>query len=134
MPPQIQKIARYIISGGIAATTNLSVLFLLVHFLSVHYLLASVASFFTAFVISFTMQKFWTFQNPETTGVHFQLARYLLVTVTVNLGINTGLMYLFVSVLGVWYLLAQVFAGALLAIVSYFIYQHFVFTQVSSPQ
>ncbi len=134
LSPAVQKILRYLVSGTIAAAINLSILFLLVHFLHVHYLIASVASFSTALIGSFLMQKFWTFQNSATKGVHFQLARYILVTVTINLGINTGLMYLFVSVLGVWYLLAQVFAGIILAVFSYFVYQHFVFTLASSPQ
>lgn len=133
MSPRLQKLARYIISGGTAATINLSTLFLLVHFLHIYYLAASVASFSTALVVSFLMQKFWTFQNAETTGMHFQFARYILTTVTVNLGINTGLMYLFVSILGIWYLAAQVLAGIILAVFSYFIYQMFVFKQVSSP-
>jgi putative flippase GtrA len=125
----LPKIVRYIISGGTAAVTNLLLLFLLVQFLQIHYLIASMLAFLCAFGVSFTLQKFWTFNNRETARAHTQLALYLAITLA-NLGVNTLLMYVFVTELGLWYLLAQIIAGALVALYSYFVYQKFVFTSM----
>lgn len=120
------KVVRYILSGGAAALTNLSSFFILVHLLSVHYLIASVLAFSAGIVASFTLHKFWTFNDQEVRRIHFQLASYLGVTFG-NLALNTLLVYLFVTWLGFWYLLAQILAGALIAVSSYFIYRGFVF-------
>ena len=41
----------------------------------------------------------------------------------VNLGINAGLLYLFVEYLGIWYIAAQLIAAILIAFESYFVYR-----------
>ena len=73
------------------------------------------------------MQKFWTFNNRETSRTHIQLAQYLAITLG-NLALNTLLVYIGVAILGLWYLLAQIIASVLIALYSYFVYQRFVFT------
>lgn len=122
----LPKMARYLVSGGSATLTNLCVLFLLVHFLGMHYLAASVIAFCAGIIVSFTLHKFWTFGNSELSRVHFQLALYLVVAAG-NVAANSVLVYIFVEWLALWYLLAQLLASALIAVNSYFIYQAFVF-------
>ena len=119
-------IVRYLISGGTAALSNIGFLFLLVHFFHVHYLYASGIAFIMSIAVSFTMQKFWTFQDTPLHDVHVQFTRYLVVLL-VNLALNTLLMYIFVEEMGLWYLYAQILATALVAIVGYFGYTYFVF-------
>jgi len=119
-------LVRYLISGGTAAASNLGFLFLLVHFVHVHYLYASVIAFIMSVGVSFAMQKFWTFQDTLLHDVHIQFSRYLVVLL-VNLTLNTLLMYLFVEKMGLWYLSAQILATAIVAIVGYFGYKYFVF-------
>jgi putative flippase GtrA len=126
LSPRLQKIARYIISGSTAALVNVGILFVLVDFVHIHYLSASIVSYLLALVVSFSLQKFWTFRESASGAVHTQFALYTVITL-VNLGINTALMYAFVSVLGIWYLLAQIISGLLIAVMSYFVYQRFVF-------
>ncbi|MFA5744859.1 MAG: GtrA family protein [Candidatus Paceibacterota bacterium] len=128
---QLPKIVRYIISGGTATLTNIGLLFVFVQFLQMHYLVASTIAFILSFLVSFTLQKFWTFNNREAARTHIQLAFYLTITLC-NLALNTLLVYVMVSKLGLWYLLAQIIAGALIAIESYFSYKSFVFTSMPS--
>lgn len=124
---RLPKIVRYIISGGTSAFSSLVLLFIFVHFLQVPYLIASIFAFILGFLVSFTLQKFWTFADREISRAHIQLAWYLAITLG-NLLINTFLVYVFVAWLGIWYLLAQFIASAFIAIISYFTYQRFVFT------
>ena len=123
---------RYLISGGTAAASNLFFLFLLVHFAHVHYLYASVLAFIMSIAVSFTMQKFWTFQDTLVHDVYAQFRRYILVLL-VNLAINTLLMYLFVEKIGLWYLYAQVLSTTVVAMVGYVGYKYFVFRGRSHP-
>src|SRR3989344_279145 len=56
---------RYIISGGTGAVVNLATLFVLVHFFQVWYLLSVIMAFVVAFFVSFSMQKFFTFNDDS---------------------------------------------------------------------
>jgi len=115
-------------SGAAAAATNLAVLFILVHFGRMYYLYASVVAFIASVAVSFTLQKFWTFQDTFTHDIREQFTRYSVV-VLANLALNTGLMYLFVEKAALWYVLAQILTTSIVAIVGYIGYKHFVFRE-----
>lgn len=117
---------KYVISGGTAAFTDLAILFILEHFFDKHYLVASMVAFSVAFFVSFLLQKFWTFKDNSMDTVHHQMFKYLFVGL-VNLGINTLFMYIFVDIMGVWYILAQILSGFIIACGSFFIYKIFIF-------
>ncbi len=120
------RLLRYLISGGAAAATNIGILFLLVQEAQVHYLYASVIGFILSIAVSFTLQKFWTFQDASLQEAPLQFGRYLAV-LAANLALNTLLMYVFVESIGFWYVWAQVLATAIVAVAGYFAYRHFVF-------
>ncbi len=131
--PRIYRLIRYLISGGTAAASNLLFLFILVQFFGMHYLSASVLAFIMSVAVSFTMQKFWTFQDTQMQGTHMQFGRYIVVMLF-NLFLNTLLMYIFVEKFSLWYLLAQFITTALVAIVGYFGYKYFVFRREPSTR
>lgn len=124
------RIIRYLLSGGTAAATNIITLFLIVHFAQVYYLYATILAFAFSIIVSFTMQKFWTFRDLPMHDAHQQFMRYLLV-IGANLALNTALMYVLVETAGMWYLSAQLLTTAIIAIIGYFGYRHFVFRERS---
>ncbi len=126
--PHARKLARFVISGSTSMASNLGILFVLVHYGNLHYLLASIISFSLSTVVSFTMQKFWTFGDRQMGGVQYQFAWYSVI-VLFSLSMNTLLMYVLVEWFSLWYLAAQALAGAVVAIISYIGYQRFVFIQ-----
>lgn len=121
-----QVIVRYLISGAMAATVDLLTLYLLTSGLGVWYLPSSVAAFCVALVVSFVLQKFWTFRNRSRRRFYSQATTYFLIALT-NLGINTLIIYFLVDFLKLFYLLGQVIAGLVVAMWSFFSYRHLVF-------
>jgi dolichol-phosphate mannosyltransferase len=117
---------KYVISGGIAATVDLFSLYVFTDFFHLWYLLSGVFAFLVAFGVSFTLQKFWTFNDRSTNRLKSQMVLYFLITL-INLLINTLLMYFFVDFWHLSYLVSQVFAGILVASESLFLYRRFVF-------
>ena len=115
------RIFRFIISGSAGAATNLGILYVLTDIFGIWYLFSSICSTSAAMIVSFTMQKFFTFRNFERDNVHRQATLYLVVSLSA-IGLNTLLMYLFVSIIGIHYLLAQIAASLIVAIFSYFMY------------
>jgi putative flippase GtrA len=124
------KILRFLVSGTAGAVVNIGTLYMLVEYAGLYYLLAAILSYLISIAFGFALQKFWAFRDHGLSGVHVQFARFTLIAL-INMGVNTALMYLFVSVLGIWYLLSQIIAALIVAVASYVNYQKFVFT--SSP-
>lgn len=123
---KISKIVRYLFSGGMSAFTNILALYILTDLVRIWYLLSSVLAFLIAFFVSFTLQKFFTFQDHGMDDVHGQALFYLIIAGT-NLLINTGSVYLFVEYAHVHYILAQIITSIFIAIESFIIYGMFIF-------
>lgn len=124
------RLARFIISGGTATAINLGVIFLLTHVLGLWYLTSSVIAFMVAFFVSFTLQKFWTFEDASRSRLRSQASLYLIV-ILIGLGINTTLIYTLVEYAQLHYLVAQLISGVLIAVMNYFSYKHLVFRKMS---
>jgi len=119
---------RFLISGAIAAAVDIGSLYLLTDLIGLWYLNSAVLAFTVSLVVSFSLQKFWTFDDRRINSeiVRKQGAAYVLLAV-INLLINTGLMYVFVDILNWHYLVSQIVAGILIAISSFLIYRNFIF-------
>jgi putative flippase GtrA len=125
---QENRIFRFLISGGTAVLANVSCLLLLTEYFHVYYLYSSIASFFVGFLVTFFLQKFWTFRNADVSKTGKQMTITLIVA-GVNLFINTFFVYVFVEWVGVWYMLAQILSSLLISIETYFLYKNFIFCE-----
>jgi putative flippase GtrA len=117
---------RFLISGGTAAVVLFTLLYTLTDLLGIWYLASSVIASLGAFVVSFTLHKFWTFADPHLGRVPVQAAGHL-TTGLINLGLNTLLLYFLVEFVHAHYLVAQVLVSGVLAVASFFVYKYFIF-------
>lgn len=122
------RILRYLIAGGTSAVTNLALLYVLTSVLDVWYIYSALIATSVALIVSFTLQKLWTFQNYGTERVHVQFPMHAALA-GLNIVINAILLYVLVEWFGLWYLFAQVVIGALLACVNYTVYKKLIFTE-----
>jgi len=106
------KFLSYAMVGGICAGLNLAALWLLTSKLGLHYLLSTLLAFITLTPMGFWLQKLVTFRTPRA-AAPIEWPRYF-ATMGSSLAANLALMYLLVSVLGIWYLAASVLVTALL--------------------
>lgn len=123
------KITRYIISGLIAAAVDFTLLFILVDIFHVWYLASATIAFIATVCTSFVLQKFWTFEDPSRDIIKQQMAGYLVLSV-INIGVNTGLMYVFVDLLTYNYIVAQLCATIIIATYGFFVYRHLIFRKI----
>jgi putative flippase GtrA len=102
----------YAMVGGACALLNLAVLWLLTSGFGIHYLVSTMIAFLTLTPVGFWLQKLVTFRTPRTAaGVEWP--RYF-ATMGSSFAANLGLMYVLVSLLGLWYLAASVVVTLLL--------------------
>ena len=113
------KFLTYAFVGGVCTLLNLAVLWLLTSALGVHYLVSTTISFFTLTPVGFWLQKLVTFRTPRS-AAPFEWPRYFL-TMAASFAANLALMYLLVSLLGVWYLAASVIVTLLLLAGNYLV-------------
>ncbi len=118
----LQRLFRFIISGGTAAFVNIAVLYLLTRYAGVWYLASSVVAVLTAMLVGFLLQKFWTFNSRTHQHTAHELLHYVGINVF-NLALNTVLLYVFVEWVGLWYVVAQIVTSVLLAFESFFVYR-----------
>jgi len=97
---------RYLLVGGTCAVLDLLFLYLMVNFLNIWYLAATTISFAAVSLLGYFGQKYFTFRNAEKNHKK-QLALFFMVSGT-GLLINAGFMFFFVSILGIWYMAANI--------------------------
>jgi putative flippase GtrA len=121
-----KRIVKFIISGGTATATNFVLLYFFVDIVHLWYLAGSGLAFVVAFFVSFSLQKFFTFKDQEVGRIYKQLFQYLIVTLS-GLAFNLLSMWVLVDHFGLWYMLAQFFTSAVVAVGNYFAYREFIF-------
>lgn len=119
---QRKKYLKFLISGSLAAMTNLGTLFVLHGLIHLPIVPAASLSFVVAYLVSFSLQKFWTFADTGRERMAGQMIIYFMVGVF-GLVLNAVGMYMLVELFLVWYLLAQIFMSAGLAVMNYFLYR-----------
>ena len=102
----IRQATVYTFIGGIAATLDLFVLFVLVSLLGVYYLLAATISFVSVGFFSYYCHKRFTFRYKGGRD-EIRFVIFLIIALT-GLVWTLLLLYLFVDTLKFWYLFAAV--------------------------
>lgn len=123
---KFRKIKRFIISGGIGTLTHFGILIFLTEYIGFTVMFSTTVAFIFASVVSFTLQKLWTFESYSLHTVPSQMILYLGVT-AMNITFNALSMYILHERLGWYYLLAQFLTSGMIAVESYTLYRYFVF-------
>lgn len=123
-----RQIIKFLIAGGTATSADILIYYVLTYLAGLWYIASSISSFIIAFWISFSLQKFWTFRDKNTQKIMRQTYFYFFVAIA-NLGISTLLIYSFVDYMNIHKLLSKIFANAIIAAESFFVYRHFIFAK-----
>jgi putative flippase GtrA len=106
------KFLTYAFVGGVCTLLNLAVQWLCTSVVGLHYLVSTLIAFFTLTPVGFWLQKLVTFRTPRA-AAGIEWPRYF-ITMGSSLAANLGLMYVLVSLLGVWYLAAALIVTVVL--------------------
>lgn len=124
----VLKVLRYLISGGIAALVNLLTLYIFTDIFHLWYIYSSWVAFVITFVVSFSLQRFWTFRGQHQRALNAQLLMYFVMAIA-NIIVNTGILYLLSEFVHLYYLISQAISIGLISIASFFLYQKYVFAE-----
>lgn len=119
--------AKFLVCGLIAGGMDLLFLFVFHDLLSLAILLSTSVAFILSFIVSFYLQKKWTFNNQEK-KIPRQFVLYIL-NVFLSLNLNGLGMHLMVNEFRIWYLLSQLVVNVVLGILNFYIYKFIIFRQ-----
>ena len=111
------EIVRFCFVGGVSFLMDYSLLFVLTEFVGVYYLYSSAISFSITVVFNYWLCVIYVFK-----GAKRQTTRQAIIffgTGVLGLGLNQLCMWLFVAVAGMHYMLAKIFATAIVTIWNY---------------
>ena len=115
--PLPARFLAFVFVGGVCLGLNTLVLWALTSGLGLHYLLSTVIAFSTITPLGFLLNKVLTFRTRREYAA-IELPRYFAAMASSFLA-NILLMYLLVSVLGIWYVLASLLVAVTLVIVNF---------------
>jgi putative flippase GtrA len=121
---------RYLICGGIATVTDVSLLFVLVHILDVHYLFAAAASFTAGIVVNYTLNTILVFKSSG------EIKKEFPIFVLIGLGGLTWteiIMWILVDKLNFLVMVAKLITIILVLQWNFFMRKRFVFTLERIP-
>lgn len=115
--PLAERFAAFVLVGGFCLGMNTLVLWLLASGLRIHYLLATLIAFLAITPLGFLLNKVLTFRTRREYAP-IELPRYF-AAMAASLAANLALMYVLVSLLGVWYLAASVLVAVTLVVANF---------------
>jgi len=104
---------RYLVSGISAAVANFATLYALTDVFGLWYVFSAIVSFLVSVLVSFIMQKFWTFKDKSIQKIKKQFIYYMIV-ILLSMSVFTGVIcYLVLGSNGIGALIVSQFAGLL---------------------
>jgi len=126
--PDRSLFLRYIMAGSAASLVDIVLFNVLVHRASSYYLVVAIFSNAFSFFIRFFLQKYFAFRRSGMVGMQRQLLTYAILF-AFSL-VATGLfMAILVQGFGVNLSIAQIITIGMVAVISFFVYRHIVFTE-----
>ena len=111
------EIVRFCFVGGVSFLMDYGLLFVLTEFVGLYYLYSSAISFSITVVFNYWLCVIYVFKGAKS-----QTTRQAIIffgTGVIGLGLNQLCMWLFVAVAGLHYMLAKIFATAIVTIWNY---------------
>lgn len=121
-----KALVKFFLAGCLAGTANLIFLAILYDLVDLSIIVSTSFAFIASFLVSFSLQKLWTFRNFSQKKAASQFTLYIL-NAFFTLYVNGFLMHFLVDGQGVWYLFSQIIVNVLLGIYNFFIYRFIVF-------
>jgi len=112
------QLLKFLGAGGVGVLLYYFILYVMTDLLGIWYITSAVTASVVNQATNFTLQKFWTFQDINTTHIRLQAGSYAAMAVALFLA-NVLMLYLLVDRLGMWYMDAQIVTTLVLTTVSY---------------
>ena len=114
---RLMEIIRFCFVGGVSFLIDYSLLYALTEFAGIYYLYSSAISFSVSVIFNYWLCVIYVFKGARKQTP--RQAIFFFVTGAIGLVLNQFCMWLFVAIVGLHYMLAKIFATAIVTIWNY---------------
>lgn len=115
----VDQFLKFSVVGFLGTIINIGFLYLFTEFFNFFYLISATFSFIISVFNNYLLNKVWTFKDGLKRGLLVKGTKFFFVSF-VSLIVNLFFLYLFTNVLGMYYLLSQVFAILISLFINFF--------------
>lgn len=106
----IAQLVRYAVAGAVSFVVDIAVILVLAEGFDVHYLLSSILGYLVALVLEYGASIRWVFAHRSIADARLEFLAFSALGIA-GLGMNTLVMHLCTSALGMHYLVSKFPAG-----------------------
>lgn len=114
----IKELLRFVFTGGISFLIDYSTMVVFKEIIGVDYLLASIIGFTVSVIVNYFMCILWVFENANKGDKKTVIV--FVGSSVIGLGLTALLMWVFVDLLGLFYMIAKVIVTAIVMVWNYF--------------
>ena len=103
------ELIKFAFVGALGTIVNLSILYTLTEFFSVHYIISETIGFLVSVVHNYILNKIWTFKENLHERIFTKYFKYTIINL-ISLCINLTILFILVEFYGFWYIFAEVVA------------------------
>ena len=103
---------RYFFVAVVALSTDFILLFVLTHFLNVHYLLSAVISYLAGMFVNYMLSIVWVFGKRRVKDPRKEFIIFVTIGI-IGLGVNEFLMWLFTDLLLLYYMVSRIISAGI---------------------
>lgn len=118
MKKLIAQVLKFGVVGGTAFLIDYSIMIALTEFFGINYLISSGISFVVSVIYNYILSVHWVFDVDKDVDKKKEFIVFILLSV-IGLGLNQLLMWVFVSRVHVFYMLAKIFVTAIVMIYNF---------------
>lgn len=104
---RLWEIVRFAAAGTPGNILHGMLLYVLTEYARIWYIASSLIAFSITIMITFIIQKFWTFESNGIEMIGWQLFQYVVLRIVITAATTSGL-YVLVEYLHAWYMLAYI--------------------------
>ncbi len=118
MKKLIAQVLKFGVVGGTAFLIDYSIMIALTEFFGINYLISSGSSFVVSVIYNYILSVHWVFDVDKNGNKKKEFVVFILLSV-IGLGLNQLLMWVFVSRVHVFYMLAKIFVTVIVMIYNF---------------
>lgn len=123
-----RQFLQYLIVGGMAFLVDLSALYGLTEFVSLHYLVSATIGFLLGLLLNYLLCVAWIFEYRALENAIHEFLLFALIGI-IGLLLNNVLLYGFTEGLGMFYLVSKLLAAGIILVFNFSLRRHILFSE-----
>ncbi|MCU0461656.1 MAG: GtrA family protein [Bacteroidales bacterium] len=120
------QLIRYTFVGGLAFLVDFGTLYLLTEFIHLHYLLSAGIAFILGLLTNYLLSIRWVFTTRSVRNKKIEFLIFAIIGLA-GLGLNELFLWIFTSLLGIYYLLSKILTAILVYLWNFFVRKFILF-------